>query len=101
LSFRTIRYLDITELPLTVNFNFDKPVNVDFSEILFKEIKELLSNYPNLQNLREMFSSLNEEDFENEIDFKVFERDLRIYEFYGIGIEFFENGCLQYETYKN
>jgi hypothetical protein len=96
-EYRITKYV-YGEPPSTVFFSFDEPVKVNISEMEFREIKELLTQFPTIQNLRNIYPLLSDQEFTDKVFFLVLERDLQIYQNYGIQMEDFINGILLYEN---
>jgi hypothetical protein len=95
---KAIRYLNTTEPPSTVFFSFDTPVQLNFSEVEYQEIKSLLQQFPDFQTLRQSYTNLSDEEFNNEMIYFGLERDVRIYQLYGVKMEEFVNGYLLFEN---
>jgi hypothetical protein len=97
LEYRMTRYV-YGEPPSTVFFSFDEPVKVNISEMEYNEIKELLGQFPTLPYLKQVYPNLTEEQFKEKVFALVLERDLRVYQNYGIKMEDFIYGILLYEN---
>lgn len=86
------------EPPSTVFFSFDEPIHVNISEREFREIKELLTQFPTIQNLRNIYPLISDKEFTDKVFHLVLERDIQIYQNYGIQMEEFINAIILYEN---
>ena len=93
--YRAVRFFN--DQQSTVNFKFDSPIKVKFSEITYKDISAMLSTFPKQEHLKANLGPL-EKDFNAAYYFYAFERDLRIYQFFNVKIEEYALGFLLYEN---
>lgn len=94
---RVLRHIG-NEPPTTVFFAFEEPVQVNISELEYNEIKGLLAQFPTAEEFKKKHSDFSNENMLKEIFYMVFERDVRIYQNYGIKMEDFIYGALLYEN---
>lgn len=97
-QYRTIRMLD--GKPSNVKFlKVDKPKVLNYSESTYFEIKALLKEFPNFETFKNAIKYSSEEDLKKEIFCLALERDIKIYDYYGVKMEDLVHGALLYENF--
>jgi len=97
--YRAVRFVNERQ-HFTINFKFDSPVEVKFSECTYRDIVMMLSTFPKPEIIKTNLGQNNSNfsDFNSAYYFYAFERDLRIYNFFGVKMEEFAYGYLLYDS---
>ena len=93
--YRAVRFSN--DKQYIISFKFDSPVKVKFSEITYKSISNMLSTFPK-PDLISQNLPINEKDFKAYYYFCALERDLRIFQYFGVKMEEYSYGSLLYDN---